>query len=212
MAKAPPKPTGTSRIRFIMVEAELADGGDLSQVTQAIQNALRPPAPAGRLAGPAQPRNNGSGTSSQAAQLVVDAEEQPELADDESDTADPDEGSSPAASTPKAPRKFRSPEIIEFDLTTEPSFAQFAANRGPTSHHMRYLTVAAWFKEHRQLDAVTVDHVYTCYRAVKWPTDFEDFAKPLRQLKFRKFLSLKGKGEYAINHIGLQEVENLKKQ
>jgi hypothetical protein len=43
MAKAqPPKVPGASRIRFIMVEAEMANAGDLSQITQAIQNALRP--------------------------------------------------------------------------------------------------------------------------------------------------------------------------
>lgn len=33
-----------SRIRFIMVEAELGDG-DVGQITRAIQNALRPPPP-----------------------------------------------------------------------------------------------------------------------------------------------------------------------
>ena len=32
---------GTSRIRFIMLDAELAEG-DLTQIAQAIQNALRP--------------------------------------------------------------------------------------------------------------------------------------------------------------------------
>jgi hypothetical protein len=37
------KVTGTSRIRFIMLDAELANS-DLTQVTQAIQNALRPSA------------------------------------------------------------------------------------------------------------------------------------------------------------------------
>lgn len=35
--------SGNSRIRFIMLEADLSEG-DLSQVTSAIQNALRPPA------------------------------------------------------------------------------------------------------------------------------------------------------------------------
>ena len=41
VAKQPPPKSGTSRIRFIMVDAEISDG-DLSQITSAIQNALKP--------------------------------------------------------------------------------------------------------------------------------------------------------------------------
>ena len=36
------KPTGTSRIKFIMFDAEIADD-QIPTVTQAITNALRPP-------------------------------------------------------------------------------------------------------------------------------------------------------------------------
>lgn len=42
MVKKPKHGNGTSRVRFIMLEAELPDG-DLSQITSAIQNALKPP-------------------------------------------------------------------------------------------------------------------------------------------------------------------------
>lgn len=43
MAKASAKAGGTSRIRFVMFDAEVADG-EIGQITQAIQNALRGPA------------------------------------------------------------------------------------------------------------------------------------------------------------------------
>ncbi len=41
MAKQPTNKGGTSRIRFIMLDAEIPEG-DLSQITSAIQNALKP--------------------------------------------------------------------------------------------------------------------------------------------------------------------------
>jgi hypothetical protein len=209
MAKAPPpKASGMSRVRFIMVEAEVADAGDLSQITQAIQNALRPAPGAVRIASSTQTRGNGAAAIAQTSQ--------PPLEVDEDETAEEEVESEVAEHTrtsngPKSPRKFRSPEVLELDLTTEPSFAAFAAERNPTSNQMRYLTVAAWFKLHRQLDAVTADHVYTCYRAVKWQSDIQDFAQPLRDLKFRKLMQGKERGHYAINHLGLQEVEDLTK-
>ena len=41
MAKQGPIKTGTAKIRFIMLDAEIPEG-DLSQITIAIQNALKP--------------------------------------------------------------------------------------------------------------------------------------------------------------------------
>jgi|SRR5215471_4574937 len=53
MARSSAARTGASRVRFVMVEAETADG-DLGQITQAIQNALRGPSPVvHRIAPPA---------------------------------------------------------------------------------------------------------------------------------------------------------------
>ena len=67
--------------------------------------------------------------------------------------------------------------------------------------------VATWFKLHRGVDAINADHVYTCYRKVKWPTNIPDFVQPLRNLKFKKLMDQKEKGLYAINHLGLSEVD-----
>src|ERR1700722_19799573 len=52
MVKNSGKTGSPSRIRFVMVEAELGDG-DIGQITLAIQNALRAPATTGqRIAAP----------------------------------------------------------------------------------------------------------------------------------------------------------------
>lgn len=130
MAKATsPKAPGASRIRFIMVEAEMADAGDLSQITQAIQNALRPATTSVRLTGPTHARSNGGGASTQSGETVVDADEEEAVGQDaDMEAAD---ASRSTSDTPRRARKLRSPEVLELDLTTEPSFAQFAEDKEP---------------------------------------------------------------------------------
>src|SRR5690242_10988240 len=182
MAKAPPpKAPAPSRIRFIMVEAEMANAGDLSQITQAIQNALRPSVTPVRLNGPASARANGAEAPA-AEQSAVDVEGE-EVADQEvAETANGDEEAS--AGTPRVPRKIRPPKVIPLDLDGDPSLVQFATDKAPSSHMLRYLTVAAWFKLHKQVDAITASHVYTCYRHMdSWTKDIVDWGQPLRDLK-----------------------------
>jgi hypothetical protein len=191
------KSVGLSRIRFVMVEAEIADG-DIGQITQAIQNALRP-------AVPAVQRISALNGTKVIAHDVPEVETERE-ADDEVDAETP-----PVRSKPKGPRKAAAtPNVLEIGLTTDPSLASYAQKTNPKSHAKRFLVVAAWFKEHREIDAISVDHVYTCYRALKWPTNINDFAQPLRDLKSGQFLTSPEKGLYAINHLGIAEVEKLK--
>ena len=96
---------------------------------------------------------------------------------------------------------------MDVDLLTPPSFEAYAQQKNPTSDQKRYLVVAAWFKLHRGVDTIGADHVYTCYRKIKWPTSIKDFAAPLRTLKHRKLMDQVDKGLYAINHLGLAEIE-----
>ena len=57
------------------------------------------------------------------------------------------------------------------------------------------------------IDAITVDHIYTCYRLLGWPTDIPDFAQPLRWLKHQQLFTSPERGKYAINHLGLDRAE-----
>jgi hypothetical protein len=195
-----------SRIRFIMLDAELGDG-DIGQITQAIQNALRPPVLA-------QPR----ALQSASAQKLVNpfaAEDPAAVVDDETDLIEPEANEAATTATQanarNKARKNRTPKVLDLDLTTAPSFSEFAATHNPPSDQMKYLTVAAWFKEHRGIEVVTADHVYTCFRVAKWDTAIDDFAAPLRALKHRQLVTQRGKGEFAINHLGLADVEKLRK-
>lgn len=191
---------GSSRIRFVMLEADIADG-EFAQVAQAISHALRPSPPvvAPKLAVSApHPVEMPTTTWGEL--------EEPDLQEDELEATPP---ANMARKASRVPRKYRSPNVIEVDLLSEVPFATFAAQKAPTNDHKRFLTVAAWFKQHRGTDAITMDHVYTCYRAAKWPTNIEDFDLPLRTLKARKLMDRKDKGLYAINHLGVAEVDAL---
>lgn len=184
------------------MEAEINNDGDLTQITQAIQSALRP-ASNGSLSRPAQPARL-------SAPPVIEEEAlSPEASQDEPEL--PLEGQ-PAASAsqrePRAPRKFRTPQVLtDVDLASPVSFFDYAKERNPASDRKKFLTVAAWFKEHRGVDAISADHAYTCFRAIKWNTQIEDFQAPLRALKRDQLVGSGGRGLFAINHLGLAEVD-----
>lgn len=198
---------GPARIRLVILEAEAPDG-DLSQITLAVQNALRSP--------------DGAGSTRRAittiAQKGPPANDRPagdEAEDVEMSEADeaPSEGEASSASSPRVSQPRRPPKtpaVIDVDLMTGVSFESFAREKNPSSDLKRFLVVAAWFKDHRQLSSITADHVYTCYRAVKWSTNITDFGQPLRNLKHRQLMGAgENKGEYSINHLGIAEVEKL---
>jgi len=188
-----------------MVEAEIANAADLSQITQAIQNAVRPTITPVRLNGPTSARANGAEAAA-VEQPVVDVEGE-EVAEEAVDVSHEKEARPAAPRTPKKP-----PKVVSLDLGGDPSFVQFATDKAPPSHLMRCLTVAAWFKLHKQVDAVTASHVYTCYRYMdSWTKDIVDWGQPLRDLKRQQLLGGEKRGSYEINQIGLQQVEKLPK-
>jgi len=195
MAKSSAKPTGTSRIRFIMVDAEIADD-QIQSVTQAITSALRGPnTVTKRIAAPA-PQLNGNGPA--------EPVEEPDLFDDvdEVDAVDV----TPPVPKKKAQRRVApKPQVInDLDTTSEPALSSLA---DPKSNHKRYLMIAAWLHDHRELPVITVDHIYTCYRHLGWPTDILDFAQPLRELKHKQYFTTPERGKYAINQLGLQKAK-----
>lgn len=199
MAKAAAKAAGgTSRIRFVMFDAEVAEG-EITQITQAIQNALRGPVQvtARRVSPPAAlkaPEGNGHAE-----------ETEPEF-EQEEDVVDVDV--TPAApARPRAPRKpAAKPNVIELDLTSEPPLASLT---DPKSNQKRYLKIAAWLHDHRGIDTVTPDHIYTCYRHLGWPIDIPDFAQPLRVLKHDQYFTTPEPGKYAINQLGLAKAAKI---
>jgi hypothetical protein len=201
MAKAAPQKSGSARIRFVMLEADIPEG-ELSHFTHAIQQALRPAtgsATTPRIATTQRlPDLNGGEAQAEAPTIDTSVEEldRSELADE--------------ARPARKPQQYRKPKVMDVDLKSDPSFAAFADEKKPDSHLKRNLVVAAWFKNARGVDAITIDHVYTCYRWVKWPSEAVDFGGPLRTLKRLQKVTQTEDG-FAINGLGLQEVNDLGK-
>ena len=196
----------TSRIRFVMLDAELADG-DLTQVVHAIQNALRTnPVTQPRLVTPpASPALSGGVEAGniEGFQAVIGDQENSESGEKAV------ERKVERTERVSKPRKYTSPEVIEVDLKMQPSFSDFIADKKIDSDADRFLTIAAWFKECRQVNEITASHVYTCYRAAHWPCSIKQFDQPLRNLKFRKLMTSPSRGQFAINHLGLDHVAAL---
>jgi hypothetical protein len=187
------KPGGTSRIRFVMVDAEIADG-DVTSITTAITNALRGPAmPVQRIASPT------NGTKVISHEPAADEETAPL-----EDTA---ELAAPSPDRPRAQRKApKAPDVVVIEMNGDVSFADFAAGKKNDSIHKKYMIAAAWLHDHRNIPVVTDGHIYTCFRSIGWSTSISDFGQPLRELKSRKFFTTPERGHYEINHIGLDFV------
>lgn len=198
MVKRTTKSAGTSRVRFIMLEAEMPEG-DLAQITTAIQNALKPAgfAPA-RIT-----RDNGF-----ALERPVPDDHAIELDDEQAMELEE------APKVPKAPARSKKPakrKVLDIDLETETAFTTYIAQHPPKTEQDRHLLAVAYFQEHRpDIEGVTVDHVYTCFRKAGWSAGKADFGQPLRSLKSSQLISQGPKvGTYEPTHIGMDRVNQL---
>ncbi len=201
MARQPASKSGVTKVRFMMLEAEGTEA-DLSQIFSAIQSAVKPnsiviqqrvsttPAAQAALGDPS------NDASEEKAIEMVDADE-----------GEPEKPKRPKL---KSVRKPVTPEVLDFDFETDLSLADFASRHsGVDSDTDRYLLIAAWFKEHRDVAAVTTSHIYTGYRTLDWSVSIDDFGSILRYLKSQRFMNSGNRGEYVINHIGLGKVKKL---
>jgi hypothetical protein len=193
---------GPARVRLVVLDAEIPDG-DLASFNQVLQNALRSPGTT-----IVQQRVNGGVaktlTHQPAAEIDAQIEEVVE------DLNEEEVGSAPQPARPRAKRSTpRSPNVIKLDMNAPVSLATFAQGKDSKSQHKKYMISAAWLKECRGVDAVTGDHIFTCFKSMGWSTHIVDFTQPLRVLKAKyKYFDKSDKG-YEINHIGLDHVNKL---
>ena len=80
----------------------------------------------------------------------------------------------------------------------------------PDGDIKRYLVITYWLKKYRNIEEVTMDHAYTCYRhmGTGWQVP-GDAAAPFRAMKGKHYGWMKAgsaKGAYVINHLGENEV------
>lgn len=188
-----------SRLRLVVLEAELGDNGDVTQIAQALTTALRGPAPTTvvkRIPAPT-PQVNGSSQP-------IDEQDQSDLfeATEEEELVDV----TPAAPKAKKQRRVAAkPQLVnDLDITSDPPLSSIGTFK---SNHKRYLAIAAWLHDHRSIEVIDERHIYTCYRHLNWPTNIPDFAQPLRELKHKQYFESPETGKYAINQLGLAKAK-----
>jgi hypothetical protein len=197
---------GNSKIRFIMLEADL-NGGDLTQITQAISNALRPATgqPPMRVIAPPMSGSVVNGTPPNGA----NADETD--ADVETPIEAVNEGAPMAPKSQRQRKKGgRDPKLLDdLDLNGNgTTFVEFAEQKNPTTDTKRFLTAVAWFKKHGNKDAIGIDEVYTAYRKKgDWSYNLDDYDAVFRGLLKRDVVKRAGKGLYAITIAGESEIE-----
>jgi hypothetical protein len=200
----------SNKIRFVLVEAEIGDG-NLSELTNAISNALKPAvAPvrpafrtvSPRLALPGMDENS-------------DHEPESEVQHDNLGSEDSDAEEEPIASRSARPRsKPALPKYLpDLDLngTNGKSFKDYALEIDPKKHIKRYLVAAAWMKEYGSHETVNSDIVYTAYKTASWPLGINDWDANFRGAVKRDLMHRKSPGEYTITPLGeaaLQKAED----
>ena len=197
------KSGGPARVRLVVFDAEVSDG-DFNSLAQVLQNALKTPTVI------QQPRVTNGSTAKTITHQPAEAaqDDEPDLFANLED-AEPVEAT-PAPAKPKAPRKApKSPNVVDIDMNADVSLAAFAAGKDAGSQHKKYMIAAAWLKEHRGIDAVSADHIYTCFRSMEWSANIPDFWQPLRDLKAKKYFAKNDAGDYEINHLGLDFAKKL---
>jgi hypothetical protein len=130
---------------------------------------------------------------------------------DEGDSVSPEESDfKPRPAKVKKPRKIYTPNVIELDLSlgTTP-FRKFAEAKNPGKHVDKYLVIAAWLKEFLGIDEIKADHIYTCYKFMKWNSP-KDVGLTLRATP-TYFGKGSADGVYVINHLGLDRVNEMNK-
>lgn len=197
----------SAKVRFIMLEADV-DDGNFSDLAQAITSALRTPAPghARVLVSPPVRPTLGIGEP-----IAADIDE----TDGELDALEPtaENDAVREAARRRVPVKAYRPKVkvVEVDFDAPMSFEDYVGKAGaPKEIWKRFLVVAAWFKEHRNQDGITADHVYTCFKRMDWPP-VDNMSDPLWKLNTRDF-GLYAKKVFTINHIGVAEVAKMARQ
>lgn len=198
MARNSGKKEGSSRIRFIMLEADMQDG-DLSEITQAIQGAL------GRRH---IVRQQFIQSNSEADGEVTEDMETPFSS--EIDAIDGEPLAKAQRSRSPSKRSFATPDVVDVNWNVSPPIEEFSASLLPKSTTDKYLIVLSWFKEVQNESAISANQVYTVFRKLKWSTAIKDFSQPLRDLKVQQLLTGSAKQGFSINHLGTARVEEMK--
>jgi hypothetical protein len=103
---------------------------------------------------------------------------------------------------------------IDFTGTAIP-LKQFVELYNLESKMKKYTAVAAWFKQQANAPEINVNHIYTAFKHLGWGGLPRNANGPLADLtnktEYKWFNAGANKGDYAINYIGEQKLEETRK-
>jgi hypothetical protein len=116
----------------------------------------------------------------------TDTEIAPEVG--EQDVIDAEEVPPSSAPKPKGgSRQYRTPQPLDIDLTSgDVPLKAFLEQKKPDGDVKRYLAIAYWLKKYRDINEVTMDHAYTCYRHMGWQVP-KEAGQPFRTMKTKSY-------------------------
>jgi hypothetical protein len=123
---------------------------------------------------------------------------------DDASSENEDNPSSTNVSKQKRPRRVTTPNILtDLDLKREPlPLKEFITNKKPTDNTKRYLAIALWLKDHHQIEEISSDHIYTCYRFLGWNTPRDTGSVFRDGKKAGYYVNGTNRGFYKLTHVG----------
>jgi hypothetical protein len=122
-----------------------------------------------------------------------------------------------SANQPDPPKRRAAPKAPKFlsdlDLTKAPvQLTDFVGEKNPDGDMDRFAVIATWFKQQLNTEEVTIDHIFTAYKALGWQAQLPgDLSTTFGNLKHSKnwFGSGSKRGAYKINWNGESAVNKM---
>jgi hypothetical protein len=111
-------------------------------------------------------------------------------------------------------RRPRTPKLVDIDLRAgDIPFEEYVAQTAPQSQIEKVLVIAGWYSNYANVKEITVDHVYSGFKAMKWTDVPNDFRVPLADLARKKeFLTKGDRRSWVLNHLGEAELQKMKER
>lgn len=188
------------RVSFVMFQVE-GDDATLQQGFKAMEQAFQQLGSSSRTYSPPLK------TTRVLVRPEANAAVQLELPETEEELLEvPEEESSNGAgesSKPPRVRTYTQPTFLsDLDLGSGPdSFKEYATRKDPKTDNEKYLVASRWLQQFGSVDSATINHIYTCFQAMKW-TSQRDVAQPFRNMTKKDSYFLKNGKGWKLTHVG----------
>lgn len=210
----PPPPPERMRARFVLCEVE-GSSQEIQNAAHAFAQVMKASQPTVvYLPAPQEPQRAlppAAETNGHAAAPINGTVPEPVPADADAPPPPPAAASKPQSGVKK---KLRTPQLVPgLETTSGPKSLQtYMEEQAPEEHSKRYLAIAYWLRQYRNIAEIGADHVNTCYRALNKNVP-DDVTGVLRGLKKQFWMEAgSAKGLYKLTHIGENQLTPEKKE